>query len=444
MTDHQTPLELAEHILEIVGDRAEAIVRATDLRHGLTRFANSFIHQHVGEETRAVDLRLAVDGRAASVSTSDLSDLERFVDDTIALAEVQPVDPYWAGGASASDPEVRELFDDAAPEVTPDDRAALVEDFVTADRDLKAAGYVDSEHATVAIATTEGQSLQARSSRATLDGIHQTQTSAGSAHQTSRQFADLDGAAAGAVASDRARRSAEFADLDPGTYEVVLGPEATATIVMFLSAYGFNAKQVLEGQSFVELGEQQFDQRITLTDDPHDARAVGLPFDAEGTPKRRVVLIDQGTTDQIVHDRRTAARSDTESTGHAVPGGESFGAYPTNMVLEAGTTSRDEMIASVDRGLLITQFHYCRVLDPKTQVVTGLTRNGTFLIENGEVQGAVGNLRFTQSFLEALGPGQVVAVGDDDRFADSEFGAGFVIAPSLQLAAWNFTGGARG
>jgi predicted Zn-dependent protease len=102
------------------------------------------------------------------------------------------------------------------------------------------------------------------------------------------------------------------------------------------------------------------------------------------------------------------------------------------------------MVADVERGLLVTQFHYCRVLDPKTQVVTGLTRNGTFLIEDGEVVGAVGNLRFTQSFVEALSSGRVLAIGDDDRLAAGEFGPGMVICPSLRLAGWNFTGGARG
>ncbi|MDX1658558.1 MAG: TldD/PmbA family protein [Nitriliruptorales bacterium] len=444
MTQDQRPLDLAEQVLELVGDRADAIVRVTDLQHGLTRFANSFIHQHVGEETRSLELRLAVDGRAASATTSDLSEVKRFVDETLEVAEVQPVDPHWAGGSKPASLEIGDLADHDMAEVSPEDRAALVETFVGADGDLRAAGYVDSEYATVAIATSAGQSVEASSSRATLDGIHQTETSAGSAHQTSRSLSDLDGAAAGEVAADRARRSAEFVDLDPGSYEVVLGPEATATIVMFLTAYGFNAKQVLEGQSFVTLGEQQFDTAVNIVDDPSDPRAIGLPFDAEATPKRRVPLVEDGVSTQVVHDRRTAARSDTTTTGHAVPGGESFGAYPTNLVFLPGDSERDELVADVERGLLITQFHYCRVLDPKTQVVTGLTRNGTFLIEDGEVAGAVGNLRFTQSFLDALSAGRVLGVGSDDRFADSEFGTGFVIAPSVRLRSWNFTGGARG
>ena len=175
-----------------------------------------------------------------------------------------------------------------------------------------------------------------------------------------------------------------------------------------------------------------------------DPRALGVPFDVDGVPKRRLHLVSTGTSSALAHDRRTARKMDTESTGHAVPGGDTWGPFPTNVFVGAGTTPVDDMVASIDRGLFVTTFNYCRILDPKTQVVTGLTRNGTFMIENGAITGAVTNLRFTQSFVEGLSGGNVVAVGNDGRFADSEFGPGVVHAPSLHLASWNFTGGADG
>ena len=112
--------------------------------------------------------------------------------------------------------------------------------------------------------------------------------------------------------------------------------------------------------------------------------------------------------------------------------------------MEEGSTAVDDMIAGVDRGLYVATFNYCRVLDPKALTVTGLTRNGTFIIENGKITGGVTNLRFTQSFVEALAQGRVSAIGNDARFADSEFGPGMMHVPSLQLDAWNFTGGAAG
>ncbi|MDP8958651.1 MAG: metallopeptidase TldD-related protein [Actinomycetota bacterium] len=224
----------------------------------------------------------------------------------------------------------------------------------------------------------------------------------------------------------------------------MLEPECTATIAVFLSFYGFNGKPFVEGQSFVRLGEQQFDRSIDIWDDVAEPRALGVPFDAEGTPKRRVDFVSRGVTTSLAHDRRTAGKMDAESTGHAIPGGEVWGAFPSNLFFGTGNRTLEEMIAEVERGLLVTTFNYCRVLDPKTQVITGLTRNGTFLIERGEVTRGVKNLRFTQSLLEALGKGKVLGIGSQSRFADSEFGAGYVVAPALHLAEWNFTGGAQG
>ncbi len=446
---------LADRVAELVTERGgrlapdaevEANVTVTRIRHGLTRFANSFVHQHVGEDTRSVRLELAVDGRTSIASSSalDIDRLTELVDATIEGARLQPVDPHWPGATPQQALVVAEHADQATLDPEPEQRARLVRDFVDAGPELAGAGYVDTESTQLAFASTAGQRAAATSTRATIDGIHQTPTSAGSAHQTSLALADLDGTAVGERAAHRARRSAEFVDLAPSEIEVVLGPEAVATILTFLGAYGFNGKAHLEGSSFVRIGEGQFDEAITLRNDPADPRAIGTPIDAEGTPRRTTTLVEAGVSRALAHDRRTALRAGTESTGDAVPGGASMGAVPTSLALQPGGTPPEQLIADVRRGLLITQFHYCRVLDPKTLVVTGLTRNGTFLVEDGAVTGAVGNLRFTESFVDALGPGRVRGVGDDDRYADAEFGPGMVIAPSLHLASWHFTGGAAG
>ncbi|MEX1177171.1 MAG: metallopeptidase TldD-related protein [Nitriliruptor sp.] len=429
-----------------VAPDAEANVSVTRTRHGLTRFANSFVHQHVGEDTRTVHLTLAVDGRTATASTTDTDReaLRALVERTLTSAQVQPVDPTWPSATPAVEVTGSGNLDPATADAAPGDRARLVADFVDEGPGLRAAGFVDTATTEVAFASTAGQRISGASTRATLDGIHQTGSSAGSAHATSFRLGALDAAAAGARAADIARRSERAVDIDPGAYPVVLMPEAVATLLTFLAVYGFNGKAHREGASFAELGQQQFDEAVTITADPTDPRAIGLPFDAEGSPRTRYHLVEDGVTANLAHDRRTAAAVGATTTGDALPGGEGFGAIPGTVVLRPGTSTPEQMIASVERGLLVTQFHYCRVLDPKSQVVTGLTRNGTFLIEDGEVTGAVGNLRFTQSFLAALAAGQVTAIGGDDRFASGEFGDGMVIAPSLQLASWNFTGGAKG
>jgi predicted Zn-dependent protease len=316
--------------------------------------------------------------------------------------------------------------------------------FVGAAEDLNAAGYVETQHLVSVVANSAGQHVEAETTRATIDGIHRTATSAGSGHQSSRDVRELDPESVGQRAADLARRGADPVDLDPGTYEVVLAPEAAATIAVFLGFYGFNARAAEEGRSFVRLGDGQLDDAITLADDPTDPRSVGTPFDAEGTPRARLVLVEGGTSAALVHDRRTAAKAGTASTGNHVPGSDTMGPVPTDLVVSPGGSTTEQLIAGVQRGLLVTAFNYCRVLDPKSLVVTGLTRNGTFLIEDGQVTRPVAGLRFTQSFVGALAPGQVLGVGDDDRYADSEFGPGLVITPSLHLRSWAFTGGAQG
>ena len=447
------PVELCEQIIDLVGDRAEAQVTVSRGRPALTRFANSFIHQNVGEAGVSVALKVALpDGRVAAASSTraDAAGLSSLVEGTLAAAALRPVDPDWPGLAPPVPVADVEHYDPATETATPDERARRVRAFVDAGPGLRAAGYCDTDGGTIAFANSAGQRAAGRSSRATIDGIHQTEDSAGSGHATAARLSDLDAGGVGAAAADRALRSRAAADIEPGEYEVVLEPECVATILIFLAFYGFNAKQVIEGQSGIRLGEAQFDPAVSIWDDATDPEALGVPFDVDGTPKRRLDLVSAGISGTLAHDRRTALRmgGGAESTGHAVAESDAYGPIPSNLFLGpadpafgAGTA---DLISSTARGLLVTTFNYCRILDPKTQVVTGLTRNGTFLIEDGKVRGGVNNLRFTQSFLEALAPGNVLGISREARFADSEFGPGLVHCPALRLGSWRFTGGARG
>ena len=249
-----------------------------------------------------------------------------------------------------------------------------------------------------------------------------------------------------------ARRSRRADDLPPGEYAVVLMPECVAETLAFLAG-GFSAKAVQEGQSFAVAGAPLFDPALTFVDDAAQPGAVGLGFDSEGTTRRRVPLVLAGRCEGLLHDRRTAALAQgegapTSSTGHGHPSSDQWGPAPAALQLAAGPGPADEdgsaLVAGIERGVLVTCFNYCRVLDPKTVEVTGLTRNGTFWVEDGRIVGPVTNLRFTQSFVEALGPGRVEAVGSGARLADCEWGPGLVRTPALRLSAWRFTGGAGG
>jgi len=429
-----------DYVLGKVGDRAEAEVTVVQGRSALTRFANSYIHQNVAQDFRWARLRVSAGGRLASASTDRTDDegLTGLVERTLAAAQLRAVDPDWPGLAPpARAPEVRS-YDEATHFADPALRAEVVRDFVDAGEGLRAAGFCDSDGSFVAFANSAGQRLEGRRSSSTIEAIHRTAMSDGRGWQSSSRLSDIDGSATGRTAAEKARRGDDLVALEPGRYEVVLEPSCLANMLEFLRD-GFNARTFAEGRSFVELGEAQLDPSITLWDDATDPRAISRGFDAEGTPKRRLDLVRAGVPVALCHDRRTAAKAGTESTGHGMAGGESAGAWAQNLFMAPGARSPGELIASVERGLLVTEFWYTRILDPKTQVVTGLTRNGTFLIEGGRVVGGVPNLRFTQSYVDALRPGNVLGIADDARLFNGTYHV-----PTVRLASWNFTGGAKG
>jgi predicted Zn-dependent protease len=438
--------DMLEKVLDRVGKGVEAEIRLSTGVESLTRFANSFIHQNVSEEVSTMSLRVALDGRVASASgtVTDEEALERLVESAIDAAQRQPVDPEWPGVASPSITPATEHWDAETAAAAADDRAQKVKEFVAAGPSMKAAGYCSTSSTEVFFVNTRGHFAAGRATTAILDGIHQTGRSAGSGHEANQSLASIDAAAVGALAAQRAVDSVDTYDIKPGDYEVVLSQECVATIAMFLAAYGFNSKVYNEGMSFVDLNTQQFDDAFTMVDDAIDTRGLDVPFDAEGTARQRVELVVGGVTQGLTYDRRTAKKAGVESTGNALPGGDSFGPLATQVFINQGEQTVDDMVAGVERGLYVATFNYCRVLDPKSLAVTGLTRNGTFMIENGKITGAVNGLRFTQSFVDALAPGRILAVGGDARWADSEFGPAMMHAPSMRLASWNFTGGTDG
>jgi predicted Zn-dependent protease len=441
------PMDVCERVLAHVDDGVEAEVTVTTGHEALTRFATGFIHQNVADAVRRVHLRVAVGGRVAEATTTLVDDeaLAALVRAVLDAAALQPFDPGWPGLAPTAEGLAVDHWDDATAAAEPAERAARVDAFVRGAGGLETAGFCSTEGVEIAFANSAGQRLIGRTTSAQLDGIARTGTSDGSGRAASVSLADLDGSAVGAEAVRRARDAADATDLEPGTYEVVLTPSCAVNVLAFLAIYGFNGRAVEEGRSFARIGEAQFDEAVSLIDDVTHPMATGVPFDAEGTPKRRWDLVRGGVTTNLVHDRRTAKALGAESSGHAVPGGGPFGALPANLVLEPGAASPDELVARVERGLLVTDFWYTRILDPRTMVVTGLTRNGVWLVEDGRVVRPVTNLRFTQSYLDALGPGAVKGVGSDATLiGGATFGFGAYVVPSLHLADWSFTGGAKG
>ena len=444
-------MDTAERALRLTAARAADAEVEVTVRQGteaLTRFATGFIHQNVASELNHVVIRVALDGRNASTSIDGPADdegLGRAIDNVLAAARVRPADPDWPGLAIPAPSLAVDHFDEGTANASPDERARRVRAFVDAAGGLETAGFCSTTTVHLAFANSAGQRLTGRGTAAEIDGIARTPTADGSARKVSVRLADVDGRAMGERAADKARTASEPTDLAPGRYEVVLEPGCVANILSFLLVHGFNGKAVEEGRSFARVGEKQFGRAITLRDDVTDSGTLGIGFDIEGTPKRPLDLVRDGVTRGLLHTRRTAraAGAGVESTGHAVEGGAAWGALGANLALGGGDRTTDQLIAGVERGVLVTDFWYTRILDPRTQVVTGLTRNGVWLIEDGRVTRPITNLRFTQSFLDALGPDAVRGVGAERELVLAGWDSIYLV-PCVHLASWNFTGGAKG
>ncbi len=456
-------LELAAQVLDLVravgrsGTEAEVTVERHTL--ALTRFANSYIHQNVADTTTTVRLRLHRDGRTATGSTTltVTEALRDLVERTLAAARLCPPDPGWPGLAPPDPVEGSGVVDKDVIAATPADRAARVRAFVDASGGLPTAGYCSTRFVDVAFANSAGQAVQGGTTEVSMDGIARTATADGAARMSGPRLADVDGAVLGARAAAKALAASDPIELPPGRYEVVLEPMAVGDILLNLAFYGFNGKAVNEHRSFLALGQKQFDERISIVDDASLPGQVGLLFDTEGTPRLPLALVRSGVTEAVPHDRRTARVAGTSSNGRAIAGGGSWGAIPTNLTLlpsggpppaevsgPAADSSVLELVRRVERGLLVTDHWYTRVLDPRTVATTGLTRNGVWLIDHGEITRPVRNLRFTQAYPQALAPGAVRGVGGHASTGVAGWDAASYAAPALHLAAWNFTGGASG
>ena len=246
----------------------------------------------------------------------------------------------------------------------------------------------------------------------------------------------IDPAAIGREAAEKARASANAVAIEHGDYPVVLEEYAVVDLLDMLGYLGFSALAVQEERSFFEPGKRIGSDLVTIRDDGADPAGLPMSFDYEGLPKQRVELVERGTCRNVVYDVQTAARDGVESTGHGLPAPNPYGPFPLNMVMEPGDATRDELIGGLDRGLLVTRFHYTNPVHPKLAIVTGMTRDGTFLVEGGRIVGPVRNLRYTQSYLDALRG--TVAVGSERRTLKGFLGG--VAVPAVRIENWTFTG----
>ena len=442
----ESALALAEEVLgralRIGATEAEVLVMAGD--SALTRFANSEIHQNVVERSLTVNLRYIVGKRIAVVSTGkvDTEGLRSLVNRAAAITRSCEELDDWAGLPAPTNGAARDAgnaWSDRTAEATPELRAEGVRAVIAAAdaKGVTAFGSFSTDAEAVAVANSAGIRSAERRTSSQLLTVHMSPDGGtGYAEGVSMDATTIDAAAIGLEAALKARASDRAVTVEAGEYPVVLEEYAVVDITDMLGYLGFSALAVQEGRSFVEPGRRIGSELVTIVDDGSDPNGLPMSFDYEGVAKERVPMVDAGVCRDVVYDSQTAARAGRASTGHGLPAPNPWGPFPLNAVMSAGTTPRDELIHGLDRGLLVTRFHYTNVVHPKLAIITGMTRDGTFLVEKGEIVGPVRNLRFTQSYLDALAG--VSAVSSSRKTIKGFLGA--AVVPALRIDGWTFTG----
>jgi predicted Zn-dependent protease len=439
-----SPHEVLDRALDLAaGGEAEALYLARDA--ALTRFAGSRIHQNVAEHDATVRIRMLDGGRSGVASTNRLDD--EGVREVVARAteicrrstpnpDPTPLPPPEAGGVE-SDLGYTPATADAEPERRAEGARAVI---AAADAArLDASGAFSTEANTIAIANTNGLRSSHTTTQAKLVTVMTGEDRAsGYAQSAATDVSRIDAAAVGAEAAEKAAMAAGPGDLEPGEYEVILEEYAVATILEYLSFDGFSALALEEGRSFMELGEQVMGTNVSIWDDGDDPSGLPAAIDFEGVAKRRVDLVTDGVARAVVHDSATARRAGTTSTGHGLPAPNTFGPISWNLFMAPGSSSTASMLSSIDRGLWVTRFHYVNIVHPRKAVLTGMTKDGTFLIESGRIVRPVRNLRFTQAIPEAFG--RIEAITSDTRLVAAEYSGINARVPALRIGRFAFTG----
>jgi len=431
--------KLAERILKFSkADETEVDIGVVS--DALTRFANNTIHQNVAEQNLAVSVRAVVDGRTARATTNKTDDesLRRVVASAADLARFQPKNPDLLPMLKQQKLQKVTRFHAATAAATPADRAKAVARVCKAATEAKqtAAGIFSTGMVETAFANSRGYFAHYEQTRAEFSVTILEKDSSGWAKSNSPNVAEINADALGATASQKAIASRAPKEVPAGRYMVILEPAAVLDLVGFLF-YDFAGTALLDKRSMFtdRIGKKLFGENITLWDDVYHPLQLGTPFDGEGVPRQKVLLVDHGVPRNLVYARATAKKMKTKPTGHGFSLPNEYGEAPMNLVFAGGTASVDDMVRSTDRGVLVTRLWYIREVDPYEKILTGMTRDGTFLIENGKISGGIRNFRFNESMIEMLS--NVEMLGEAVRAAGEE--SFEMVVPAMKVGDFHFT-----
>jgi predicted Zn-dependent protease len=408
---------------------------------GLSRFAGGAIHQNLAHSNIVLNIRSVTGKRLGRATTNVLSvaGVRKAVEAAYQNALLMPEDPAFEGLPQPSEAAKVDSFDEATARCSPETRAQIVRGICLQgkEHDLNVSGACRTGVQEIAVVSSHGARAYHAGTFAGLIINTMSGSSAGWAKGGSWRLSDMDTEALGREAVSKAVDGREPVAIEPGRYPVVLDTYAVDDILEALSLYGMGAQAVQEGRSWMNdiIGDQAMSPSVTIWDDGSASHGWPVPFDAEGMPRRRVDIITKGVVNTPVHNSYTAGKEGTVSTGHQAY--FTGGPIASNLFMQEGGSSLDELIGSTKQGIYITRFFYTRLAHSKGCVMTGMTRDGTFMIENGQITHPVKDLRFTQSYVEALAG--VEHIGSESKLVLNEVGFATRV-PALKLSSFNFTG----
>jgi len=430
---------LADRVLRL-SDADETEVHIEFVADALTRFANNTIHQNVAERAMSVSVRTVFDGRTARATTNktDEDSLRRVVAASAALARSQPKNPDLLPMPGPQKYAKVERYLPGTAGATPEDRAvavARVTELAEQNRQT-AAGIFSTGASVTALVNSQGLFASYRQSRAEFSVTILEQDSSGWAKASAPDVLQIDTEVLAERASQKATSSRHPKQVEPGRWTVILEPAAVLDLVGFLF-YDFAGTAVLDQRSCFNnrMGKQVMGENVTLHDDVTHALQMGAPFDGEGMPRQTVLLVDRGVPRNLVYARSTAKKMKAKPTGHGLPLPNQDGEAPFNLVFAGGNTPLETMIATTDRGILLTRLWYIREVEPYEKILTGMTRDGSFLVENGKISAGIRNFRFNQNILEMLS--NVGQMSPAVRSAGEE--AFDMVVPAMKVRDFHFT-----
>lgn len=416
----------------------------------LTRFANNYIHQNVNEANSSISIRVVFGKKIGSASTNSLS--EKNIKSTVEWAEKiarrQREDPNFISLPAIKKDAYKRCttYSKKTAHFSNLDRAQSVSTIINEAKNhsLTAFGSVSNGSAEICVGNSLGTFVYGQSDDVFCNIVMSGENSTGYAQGGARDVSQLNFAKLAKKAASKAVLSSNPRNMQPGTYTTIFEPLAASEFLSFLSYYAFNGKLHGEGRSYLseKLGTKIVDEKISIRDDPFNTRGYPFAFDMEGVPKKSLVLIDRGVAKNVVYDSLTANKVGKQSTGHALTAPNPFGPIPMHIVMKGGKESVNDLIGSTKKGILVTRFHYTNVIDPHKLIFTGMTRDGTFLIENGEITEGIKNFRFTENIIGCLNRLQGISRKCEVVAFEPGYGGRFgrgTIVPTLKIKDFAFT-----